>query len=73
MELLFFAGGIIVGGIAVTLANNYHIISGTIDVDHTTNMCKVKIETDELLTTRKKKVNFRVNHEAKISREEQGL
>lgn len=73
MDILFFAGGVVVGSIVVTLVNNYHIITGTIDVDHNTNLCKVKIETDELLTTRKKRVNFTVNHEAKISREEQGL
>lgn len=73
MELLFFAGGIVVGGIVVILINNYHIITGTIDVDHNTNLCKVKIESNELLTTRKKRVNFTVNHDAKISREEQGL
>ena len=74
MELvLAVIGGAIGGIIYQIIRTNKHRICGFIDVDHTNGMCKVRITSDELDNRKVKKVVFNVNHDAKISREEQSL
>lgn len=73
MELLIFIGGVALGIISVTLFKRKDKIYGIVEVDHSTEMCKFRITSDELSNRKNKKAVFKIEHEANISREEQGL
>ena len=73
MELLIFIGGVALGIIIVTLFKQKDKIYGIIEVDHNTEMCKFRITSNELSDRKNKKAMFIIEHEANISREEQGL
>lgn len=70
---LYFIGGIIVGILIMTIINIRKTIYGIIDVDTKTGMCRVHISSSELSNPKCKKVMFKINHDADISREEQSL
>ena len=73
MEILFFLGGMILGVLFTIMLKHKDKIYGVIEVDHNTEMCKVHITSDELSNINNKKAVFKINHNANISREEQGL
>ncbi len=70
---LYFIGGLIVGILIMTIINIRKTIYGIIDVDTKTGMCGVRISSSELANPKYKKVMFKINHDADISREEQSL
>ena len=73
MEILTLIGGA-VGGILIGLIIEKHSkICGVIDVDHRTEMCKVRITSADLSNRKSKTAVFKINHDAIISREEQTL
>lgn len=73
MEFLFLILGILLGSIITYFINISKSSYGFIDVDHKTNMCNVHVTSDELADRKNKKVIFKINHDANISREEQIL
>ena len=73
MEFIFFAGGVIVGTVVTTIFKNSKRTCGIIEVDHSNNLCKVHITSAELSDRKTKKAIFKIDHEANISQEEQGL
>ncbi len=73
MEFIFLAGGVIGGFILSKLIRRHSKICGVIDVDHRTEMCKVRITSADLSNRKSKTAVFKINHDAIISREEQTL
>lgn len=71
--ILFLIGGFMGGFIFAWIDDVLHKTCGVIDVDHNTEQCKVRITSNEISNRKNKKVSFKVNHDAKISREEQML
>ena len=65
--------GIVIGVVAYKVIDMLTIIDGILDVDHKTQLCRVRLTSNDLNNTTRKKVVFLVNHKAEISREEQGL
>lgn len=70
---LLTLGGVLLGVFAEKIYENHMKTHGVIEVDHDTEQCKIHITSDELSNRKTKKVIFIVNHDAKISREEQIL
>ena len=73
MEFIFLAGGVVIGSVITAIIKDRNKICGVIDVDHNNVMCKIRITSDELSNRRTKRAVFKINHDAKISREEQIL
>ena len=73
MEFLIFIGGIILGIVISKILRDREKIHGIIHVDHDTEQCIFSITNYELLDHKKKTAIFIINHDAKISRDEQGL
>ena len=77
MEILIFLGGVIIGFIITTIYKNQknarERIHGIVHIDHQTEQCIFSITSDELMNRDKKIAAFVINHDANISREEQGL
>lgn len=71
MEILLIIIGIIIGIIFEKFRDAMITEIGTIDVDHETGLCKLNVTSDQINNVNTKKVIFTVNHDAKISREEQ--
>ena len=73
MEILIFIGGLIAGFILAICYKKREIIHGIIYVDHKTEQCMVNIRSEELSNPKKKTAVFVIDHNAELSREEQGL
>ena len=73
MEIILFIGGVILGIICTLIYKSRERIHGVIHVDHETEQCIFNITSNEISKHNKKIAVFYINHEAKISREEQGL
>lgn len=77
MEILIFLGGMIVGFIITTIYKNQknarERIHGIVHIDHSTEQCIFSVTSSELTNRDKKIAVFVINHDANISREEQGL
>lgn len=73
MNILFFIGGVLLGVIFSRILRNRERIHGVIHIDHTTEQCVFNITSNELSNPKKKIAVFVINHDAEISREEQGL
>ena len=73
MEYLFLAGGIILGIIMTLIYKSREKIDGIVHVDHNTEQCVFSLTSNELSNRNKKIAVFVINHNANISREEQGL
>lgn len=73
MEIILFIGGVILGIVCTLIYKSRERIHGVIHVDHDTEQCIFNITSDEVSKRNKKIAVFYINHEAKISREEQGL
>lgn len=73
MELLYLAGGVFIGAAFCAFLENRTKSHGVIEVDHNTEQCKVCMTSVDLSNRKTKKVLFKVNHDANISREEQVL
>lgn len=73
MEILIFLGGVILGFIFSKFSKRQEKTYGFIDVDHETGLCRVRITSGELSNHKTRKAMFRINHDANISREDQGL
>lgn len=71
--ILILLMGIIIGLCISKIIQNLTTEVGTIDVDHVTNLCKLNVTSDQINKLSTKRVVFTVNHNAEISREEQGL
>ena len=73
MYVLIFLGGVILGIIGTLIYKSRERIHGVINIDHTTEQCLFSMISDELMKRDKKIAVFLINHDANISREEQGL
>ena len=73
MGLINFIGGVIVGILAMYIYTRRERIHGVIHLDHNTQQCLINITSDELSNPKKKIAVFMIDHNAEISREEQGL
>lgn len=73
MEFIFFLGGIVLGVIFTLIFKSRERIHGIVHVDHDTEQCTFSITSDQLSKRDKKIAVFYINHNAKISREEQSL
>lgn len=73
MEVIFFLGGIVLGVICTMIYKTRERIHGIVHVDHDTDQCIFSITSDQLSKRNKKIAVFVINHNAKISREEQSL
>lgn len=73
MEYLFLLGGLAIGIILTNIYRTKERIHGIVHVDHETEQCIFSLISDQLSNRKKKIAVFVINHEAKISREEQGL
>lgn len=73
MEFIFLTIGITLGIIATLWVRKNERIHGVVDVDHSTEQCVFHITSDQLANRKKKIAVFYINHDATISREEQGL
>ena len=68
--LLFFILGIIVGMIILKIITNSRTVTGVVQIDHETGLCRFKITNETLSDTKCQKVIFDVQHDAKISDED---
>lgn len=66
-------GGFVAGFVYAFIYDITHKTCGIIEVDHSTEQCKVHITSGELTNRKVKKAVFVINHDANISREEQIL
>lgn len=73
MEFIFFAGGVVVGIAIIIFISRHNKICGFIDIDHNNELCQVHTTSEDLTNRKTKKAVFIINHDAKISREEQVL
>lgn len=73
MAFIFFLGGLILGVIATLIFKSRERIHGVINIDHETEQCAFSLISTELQNKKKKIAVFYINHDAKLSREEQGL
>lgn len=73
INILLLICGFIAGFVIKMIIDAHRTAIGVIDVDHRTEMCRVKITSSDLSKIQCKTALFRVNHNAKISRDEQGL
>ena len=73
MGILLFIGGVILGLIISRIFRNRERIHGIVHVDHHTEQCVFSLTSNELLNRDKKIAVFVIDHNANISREEQGL
>ena len=77
MTILDFIGGVILGiilGLIVSkIFRNRERIHGIIHIDHETEQCIFSLTSKDLSDKSKKIAVFVINHDATISREEQGL
>ena len=73
MEVLIFLGGVILGVIFTLIFKSRERIHGVVHVDHKTEQCIFSVTSDQLSKRDKKIAVFYINHNAEISREEQGL
>ncbi len=73
MDVLFFLGGVFVGFIFTILIKDNTKTYGIMLVDHENKLCKVHVTSNDLVDHRTKKVVLKVDHNANLSREEQGL
>jgi hypothetical protein len=73
MELIFLIGGFILGTITSLIFRARERIHGIVHVDHETEQCAFTITSDQLSNKKKKIAVFVINHNAQLSREEQGL
>lgn len=65
--------GVILSIIFINIKNRYSIITGVIEVDIQSNLCKFHITSSELSNLKTKKAMFKVIHNVDLSREEQIL
>ena len=68
--LLFFILGIIVGMIILKIITNSRIVTGVVQIDHETGLCRFKITNETLSNPKCQRVIFDVQHDAKISDED---
>lgn len=68
--LLFFILGIIVGMIILKIITNSRTVTGVVQIDHETGLCRFKITNETLSNPKCQKVIFDVHHDAKISDED---
>ena len=68
--LLFFILGIIVGMIILKIITNSRTVTGVVQIDHETGLCRFKITNETLSNHKCQKVIFNVQHDAKISDED---
>jgi hypothetical protein len=73
MEFIFLLGGVVLGIIFTLIFKSRERIHGIVHVDHDTDQCIFNITSDQLSRREKKIAVFVINHDAKISREEQRL
>lgn len=73
MWILIVFLSFIIGCIFQILWNLRYYGYGQIDVDSNTNQCRVHLNPNDLGNRKIKKVILKVNHDVKISREEQSL
>lgn len=73
MEFIFLIGGVILGVILTLIYKSRERIHGVIHIDHDTEQCTFNITSDQLTKRDKKIAVFYIDHNAQISREEQGL
>ena len=73
MEFIFFIGGVLLGIICTLVYKSRERIHGIVHVDHNTEQCVFSLTSDQLSKRDKKIAVFMINHNADISREEQGL
>ena len=68
--LLFFILVVIVGTIILKIVNNSRIVTGIVQIDHETGLCRFKITNETLSNPKCQRVIFDVQHDAKISDED---
>lgn len=73
MGLLYFIGGVVLGVIIMLIHRSRERIHGIVHVDHDTEQCIFSLTSDQLSDRKKKIAVFVINHDAKISRDEQSL
>jgi hypothetical protein len=73
MVFIFFIGGVILGVIGTLIYRSRERIHGVVHIDHKTKQCTCNLISDEVMNVKKKIAVFIINHQAEISREEQGL
>ena len=73
MAILHIIGGVIIGLIISRIMRNRERIHGIIHVDHETEQCVFSLTSSDLSDRKKKIAVFVINHNANISRKEQGL
>ena len=73
MEILLVLVGVIIGIVLTKLFKRDNTIYGTIDVEEESGLCRFRINDGGLIDRKVKKATFLINHDAIISRDEQGL
>lgn len=73
MEYLFLVLGLLLGVTFSKILRDRERIHGVVHVDHDSEQCIFSITGDQLSNRKKKIAVFVINHDAVISREEQGL
>lgn len=73
MNFIFLLGGVILGVVLTLIYKSRERIHGIVHIDHKTEQSVFSITSDQLTDRKKKIAVFYINHDAQISREEQGL
>ena len=73
MEFVIFIVGLLIGIGFMWFKQNNEKIHGIVHVDHESESCAFSITSGQLADRSKKIAVFVINHDAKLSREEQAL
>ena len=73
MVVLYVIGGMILGIVLMKILNRESGVYGVIDIEEESGLCRFRIEDYGLVDKKVKKAIFIINHDVKISRDEQGL
>lgn len=70
MGLLYFVGGVVIGIVLTMIFKRRYKTYGIIEVDHQSELCKVRLTSNELQDRKTTKVIFDVKHDATIISDE---
>lgn len=66
MEIIYILIGIIIGISIIKIINNFQMVIGVIEVDHESNLCRIRISRPDLSDFTKTKAVFKICHNATI-------
>lgn len=67
VPIIFFVLGFIIGQILIKISVGKERVTGVVQIDHSSGLCRFRVEDETLSDLKCKKVVFRVDHNAIIN------